>query len=158
MDKKLKAAGISDIVLAAATFAFIAATLIFWYTGGLSEDKSADLAEALGSVVVAIIFIPLTFFSFAGAAGFSVFWIVCGVKYFGYCNNGKNSVKLCVADLVIKIAAIVLYVFMAVVNSALNLLFGILAYILTAILIASLVVQTVLCFACKNNKGAVVNE
>lgn len=148
MNRKLKTAGILDIVLASCTILLVAAAIVVFLTGGLGKDTAEDWQSALGYVFYVIVILPLIFISFAGMVGFSVFWLVSGIKILRDIKTEKVPSKLVVADMVIKLVAIALYVFGTIFLFGLSLPFGVLlacvfAYLIVAIVFNGIVVGSI---------------
>ena len=148
MNRKLKTAGILDIVLASCTILLVAAAIAFFYAGGLGKDTAEDWQSALGYVFYVIVILPLIFISFAGMVVFSVFWLVSGIKLLKAAKSEVVPAKLVVADMVIKLVAIALYVFGTIFLFGLSLPFGVLlacvfAYLIVAIVFNGIVLGSI---------------
>lgn len=138
MNIKLKRAGILNIVLAALTFLLVAVFFAAAFSGALSKEAES-WQEGLGYVFFMIIVLPLVFIMFAAMAGFSVFWLISGIKYIKAAKSGEYPKKLLIADVVTKITAILPYAFATYLLFALGITFGVTACVLLAYLFAPLV-------------------
>lgn len=143
MNRKLKTAGILDIVLASCTIFLVAAAVVVFLTGGLGKDTAEDWQSALGYVFYVIVILPLIFISFAGMVGFSVFWLVSGIKILRDIKTEKVPSKLVVADMVIKLVAIALYVFGTIFLFSLLLPLGVSFVCLSAFLAVTIVFNAI---------------
>lgn len=143
MNRKLKTAGILDIVLASCTILLVAAAVVVFLTGGLGKDTAEDWQSALGYVFYVIVILPLIFISFAGMVGFSVFWLVSGIKILRDIKTEKVPSKLVVADVITKFVAIALYVFGTIFLFTLLLPLGVSFVCLSAFLAITIVFNAI---------------
>ncbi len=138
MENKLKRTGILDIILAACTFALVVGFLVAAFSGALSKEAET-WQEGLGYVFFIIVILPLVFITFAAMAGFSVFWLVCGIRFIKASKTGEYPQKLLVADAVTKCVALLPYAFVTYLLFALGVVFGVAACVLCAYFLFPLV-------------------
>lgn len=143
MNKKLKTVGVLDIVLASCTILLVAAAVVVFLAGGLGKDTAEDWQSALGYVFYVIVILPLIFISFAGMVGFSVFWLVSGIKILRDIKTEKVPSKLVVADVITKFVAIALYVFGTIFLFSLLLPLGVSFVSLSAFLAITIVFNAI---------------
>lgn len=138
MEKKLKRTGVLDIILAACTFALVIAFTVAALSGSLSKE-SESWQESLGYVFFVIIILPLVFITFAAMAGFSVFWLICGIKFIKAAKTGEYPQKLLIADAVTKCVALLPYALVTYMLFSLGVAFGVAACLVCAYFLFPLV-------------------